>query len=689
MTSRQRTRLFTSLGLGVASAVLVIGGLLAGSLDSQQLQASDFLFKSRAEQTEPRVVVVGIDEKTISGLAQYGRLFTWPRSLHAQVISSLRAAGARVIALDLLFDVPAPGDDELIQAIKAAGNVISPVAGDESGRAVVPGQSLAFGTALRPLPAMLEASAGKGHANQFPDPDGTVRRVPLVATIQDQTVAALPLEAVARYLARPNALEGPVQDGYLPFAGRRIPVDEFMRMRVNYLGAPSRQPRTTAVPMISYLDVLQGSFPAEMVKDRIVFIGTTAAAYADDYWAPTAQGAKMDGVEIHAHTTATILRSAFLEEMPKAATAVLVVLLALLMGLALFALNPLWGAAGAFIVAALYLFATSMFFEAGGLILNVIYPILSMGVAFSAVILYRVLFEQRQQRALQAAFAQYVPPAVALEIARNPDAVKLGGDRRVITVLFTDLKGFTTFSEAVEPEILSQVIGEYLNTMTHVVFEHEGTVDKYIGDAVMAFWNAPQTQADHARRACLAALQMQRELAKLGEQWQARGLPRQYMRIGINTGPVSVGNMGSSLRLSYTAIGDSVNLGARLEPLNNEYGTWICLSEYTLAVAGEGLYTRYLDLVAVKGKAKPVAVFELVGLEQDLTESQRQLFERYLAGIDLYRARRFGEAAQRFQDALDVDAKDGPSAVYLQRCLDLAENPPADEWDGVYVMHHK
>ncbi|MBI4492605.1 MAG: adenylate/guanylate cyclase domain-containing protein [Chloroflexi bacterium] len=689
MTPRQRARLLTSLGLALASALAVTSMLFAGYLDGLQLQTGDVLFKTRPEQTEPRVVIVGIDEQTMAGLAEYGRLFTWPRSLHARVINNLREAGARVIVLDLLFDVPAPGDDELAQAIKAAGNVVSPIAGDDSVREIVLGQPLRYARSLRPLPALLEASVARGHANQYPDDDGTIRRMPLVITAQGEQVPALSLVAAARYLRRPNVLEGPVQDGYLPFAGRRIPVDELLRMRIYYLGAPARQPRTEVIPLISYLDVLQGNFSPALVKDRVVFIGTTATAYADDYWVPTSRGAKMDGVEIHAHATATIVRPAFLEEAPRGLTIGLVLLFALLVGLALFALNPIWGAAGALLVAALYLLATSFLFEAQRLILNVVYPLFGIGLAFSAVILYRVLFEQREQRVLQAVFAQYVPPAVAQEVARNPDAIKLGGERRVISVLFTDLKGFTTFSESVEPEVLSQVITEYLNAMTQVVFKYEGTVDKYIGDAVMAFWNAPQTQPDHARRACLAALEMQRELARLGEQWQQRGLPRQYMRIGINTGPVSVGNMGSALRLAYTAIGDSVNLGARLEPLNNEYGTWICLSEYTLAEAGDGLRTRYLDLVAVKGKAQPVAVYELIGLEADVTDARRQVLERYLAGIELYRGRHFASAASQFRAALELGPKDGPSNVYLQRCLDLAEDPPPEAWDGVYVMKHK
>lgn len=314
-----------------------------------------------------------------------------------------------------------------------------------------------------------------------------------------------------------------------------------------------------------------------------------------------------------------------------------------------------------------------------------------VGVLILAAVLFwqmDLLFVRPHLNMAMAAFAQYVPPEVAQELARNPSAVKLGGERRPLTVLFTDLKDFTTFSESVEPEVLTRVVTEYLNVMTGVVFDHQGTLDKYIGDSVMAFWNAPKTQPDHARRACLAALRMQRELERLSDAWERDGLPRQYMRIGINTGPASVGNMGSALRIAYTAIGDTVNLAARLEALNKHYGTWICLSESTLAEAGPGFRARYLDLVVVKGASHPLAVYELVGLESELPEARRQLLERYEAGIELYRAHRFAEAAAQFRAALELDLSDGPSRVYLHRCEQHQEARTADGRDGAQVMPH-
>lgn len=689
MASRLRARLLTTLGLALVSSIMVAGISLAGFLEPIQLKASDFLFKTRPERNEQRIIIVGIDDRTLAELSGYGRLLAWPRSFHARVIRALREAGARVIALDILFDVPAPGDDELRDAIREAGSVISPVAGLAAGRAGAPGGPLTYDDLLHPLASLLEVSADVGHANQSPDSDGTVRRVPLEIVVRGEPVPSLSLAAVSRYLRRRDALEGQLQDSFLPFAGRRIPVDGSVRMRVNFLGPPASQPRSDVIPVVSYLDVLQGTFPQELVRDRIVFVGIMAAAMADDYWVPTARRDKMDGVEVHAHAAATILSAAFVEEMSWGATVGLVLLFSLLVGLLLLASSPIWGTIGTLVLVVLYVVAGSVLFETRNLVVDFVYPIMGTAMAFASLMVYRVLFEQREQRAIRTIFAQYVPPAVVQEIVRSPEAIKLGGERRTITVLFTDLRGFTNFSESVEPEVLSAVISEYLNAMTRVVFKYDGTVDKYIGDAVMAFWNAPQSQPQHARLACLAALEMQGELARLSDQWQRRGLPRQQMRIGINTGPVSVGNMGSSLRLAYTAIGDAVNLGARLEGLNNEYGTGICISEYTRAGAGDGLATRYLDLVAVKGKARPVAVYELLGLDSQLSPVVEKVLERYEKGIELYKARRFDEAAEHFRAALEADPHDGPSAVYLGRCVEMGENPPPAEWDGVYVMKHK
>jgi adenylate cyclase len=290
--------------------------------------------------------------------------------------------------------------------------------------------------------------------------------------------------------------------------------------------------------------------------------------------------------------------------------------------------------------------------------------------------------------------SQYLSPDVMEEIARDPSAIKLGGEKREMTVLFSDLRGFTSLSETLEPEQLVQILNTYLTRMSDVVFKHQGTIDKYMGDAIMAFWGAPRPQPDHARRACLVAIEMVRELEQLNAEFAAEGIPKLMMGIGLNTGQMAVGNMGSQRRFDYTIMGDAVNLGSRLEGLNKEYGTSIILSEATLQQAGPDVRARFLDLVAVKGKKEPTAVYELLatdGLSTNgaLTNSRADFLAAYERGIDLYRTRDYISALTQFETALRLDGDDGPTAVYLERSRELAANPPAPDWDGVYVMTRK
>jgi adenylate cyclase len=346
-------------------------------------------------------------------------------------------------------------------------------------------------------------------------------------------------------------------------------------------------------------------------------------------------------------------------------------------------------------VLGVYVLANLVTLDLAGLQLALATPVFGGVLTFVGSTAYRVTIEQRQARALQTALASVIPPGIAQEIARNPDRVRMGGERRVLSVLFTDLRGFTSFSETVEPEVLSRVISEYLDAMTSVVFEFGGTLDKFVGDAVMAFWNAPLDDPEHALHACEAALEMQATLGRLGDRWAAEGLPRQSMRIGINTGLASVGNMGSSRRFAYTALGDAVNLAARLEPLNNEYGTSICISQSTLDAVNrrDAFLVRHLDLVAVKGKRQAVPVFELIGRGDDaqIADRHRSTLEIYNHAMLLYHGQQFAAAADLFAQAARASGSgvDAPSELYLQRCRDLALEPPSATWDRVYVMKHK
>lgn len=701
MNRRLQRRLLAGLFISLLCATVLNLAFHAGLFTRFQQQSTDFLFKARGQQQSTRTVIVAVDDRTLRELADYGRFFTWPRNLHAEVVRQVTAARARTIVFDVLFDAPAPGDADLIEAIAAHGNVVQPVAGDPtSALAPAPGPQ-AYGRAIQPLPEIAAASPILAHANQAPDGDGTVRRAPLFIRVDDQDIPSLALAGAARFLRRPQVTDGPIQDGHIPLAGRQIPVDDDTNMLVNYLGGPSDPSRPSAITEVSYVDVLRGEVPPSVFEGKIVMIGVTALAFADDYWTPPSIKERMDGVEIHANAIETILRGDFLTDAPDILTTASIYLAALLAGMALVVL-PLFAALTVTLLGlAAYLGLAFTFFDATqfqnqigpvtvpSYLLNLFYPPISLAFSFGGVMIYRIVFEQRQQRALRGALSQYLSPDVMEEVAADPEAVKLGGEKREMTVFFSDLRGFTSYSETIDPEELVLVLNQYLTEMTDVIFHHQGTVDKYMGDAIMAFWGAPRPQPDHARRACSTALDMMRDLGILNQHWQAEGRQKLDIGVGINTGPMTVGNMGSQRRLDYTVMGDAVNLASRLEGLNKEYGTNIIVSDSTLSGVGDEFVTRFLDLVIVKGRSTPVGVYELVGRTGELSEEKLQSLVAYDEASRRYRARDWLGAAAKYQEVLRLNHTDPPAALYLERCQALLSDPPPSDWDGVYVMTHK
>jgi adenylate cyclase len=285
--------------------------------------------------------------------------------------------------------------------------------------------------------------------------------------------------------------------------------------------------------------------------------------------------------------------------------------------------------------------------------------------------------------------ARYLSPSVSQWVLKDMDRLKLGGETRTMTVLFCDLRGFTTLAHHLDPQALVALLNEYMTAMTEVIFAHDGVLDKYIGDAIMAFWNAPMSQPDHAGRACETALAMLKRLQELQADWERRKVPALDLGIGINTGPMVVGNMGSRNRLAYTVLGDSVNVASRLEGLSKEYGTRIVIGEATRAAAGASFEYRFLDVVAVKGRSEPLAVYEVLSGAGGLEAVRASVLETYRRGIELYRARRWAEASGLFREILERAPGDGPSSLYLRRSLALQASPPPAEWDGTYIAQVK
>jgi adenylate cyclase len=325
--------------------------------------------------------------------------------------------------------------------------------------------------------------------------------------------------------------------------------------------------------------------------------------------------------------------------------------------------------------------------------LNFTIPAMTLTGNVLLVSLYRALVEEKEKRKVRTAFGQYLSPEVIRRLLVNPRLVE--PKKTDITVMFSDIRGFTSISEKLDAQELALFLNQYLSDMTRIVFSYHGTLDKYIGDAVMAFWGAPFEEEGHAARGCNAALEMMKRMRELQKEWESQGKPKLEIGIGLNTGVASVGNMGSALRYGYTALGDAVNLSSRLEGLNKDYGTHIIVNETTYQAAkGDGFVFRELDLMRVKGKLQPVTIYQLMGRPEDfasngLAETVRSQVELFSRARELYRNRQWKAAQSAFQEILDKWPKDGPSSVYVERCQEyIAAEPPAN-WDGVFVMTHK
>jgi adenylate cyclase len=461
-----------------------------------------------------------------------------------------------------------------------------------------------------------------------------------------------------------------------------LPVEEDGQLLINYRG----KSKTFAVYPAA--DVLAGSVPPGTFRDKLVLLGVTATGAGD---AGDVRAAPFDpvfpGVEIHATVLDNILRRDFIHRprwigFARAGLADVAVILPLVV-LLHFLLDPLRGRAGAGVALAalaLYLVGSQVLFVHTGATLSVVYPVLAIGLTYIAISVEHYALADREKRRTRRMLELYLSPSLAVYVSERPET--LHGEKSERTVLFSDIRNFTPMAEGLEPEQLVELLNVYLGEMTDIVFAHEGMLDKYIGDGVMAVWGAPIPQADHAERACRAALAMIARLGELNAEWATRGWPTLRIRIGLNSGPMVFGNIGSTGHLSLTVMGDNVNLGARLEGVNKLYGSTIIASQATLELARQLVVSRDLDLVRVKGKAQTVRIYEIIG-PADSAPQWAELIQYFDAGLAAYRARDWQRAIADFERALRVRADDGPSELYLRRCREFLRTPPPPEWEAV------
>ncbi|MEI7817799.1 MAG: adenylate/guanylate cyclase domain-containing protein, partial [Desulfuromonadales bacterium] len=504
------------------------------------------------------------------------------------------------------------------------------------------------------------------------------RRAPLLLLYDGNIYPSMVLQSL-KYFTKELAQVSIGSDGVRAIQVGKyiIPSNQNGELTINYYGPGG------TIKTYSAADIIKKRLPVNELKDKLAFVGFTEIGIYDVR--PTPFDSILPGVEIHATAAANVLeqrlivhnRNTILTE--RATLFLLPLILALLLGLAP---SATVGFLAGCILSALHLAINYLLFSRYSVDLSLVSPLLALGITTISSEIYRSLVVDRKGRYMKKAFSNYVSADLVAQIMKNPDSLKLGGEKKEISILFSDIRGFTTLSEKLSPEDLVQLLNEYLNPMTLIVLEEKGTLDKYIGDAIMALFNAPLDVIDHADHACRTALRMMLKLDDLNRSFIERGIQTIDIGIGINTGDAVVGNMGASMRFDYTAIGDNVNLASRLEGLNKMYGTHIIVSESTKLLAGKDLHFREIDLVAVKGKQQPVPIYELMSGGESVSMTM------FSEALRLYRSREFSAALLLFDDFCS-QKEDRVSSIYIERCSEFIINQPPEEWNGVFVANLK
>jgi adenylate cyclase len=716
-------------------------------LDLIELKTYDLRFLSRGSQAPSgEVLIAAIDERSLD---KEGR-WPWPRSKIARLIRILSKDGAKVIGFDVGFLEPdensslkyiealdkkvndldinnedlskfireskrnSDNDSILAEALSKSKTPI--VLGyffhnnqaslgyklqkDEISRRIKqlspsrytvwyePGVERALApVAYAPegnLEAFTKATDFSGYFNVFPDKDGVVRWMPLAIQCNEELFPPLSLLCVWHYMGRPSRMVkvGPYGIKGIKMGERFIQTDETGSMLINFRG-----PAETFTHY-SISDILDGSLPENTFKNKIVLVGPTAVGLYDLRNIPFSP--VYPGVEVHATVIDNILNQDFLNKPRWAKIYDLIAIIILCMG-AGFALPRLSAVKGILFVTALFfihLMVARWLFINAGIWFNVAYPLFGLCLVYTALTLYHYMTEERERKKIKGAFSFYVSKSVMNEMLQNPDRLKLGGDKRDMTVLFSDIRGFTSISEGMSPEELVALLNEYLTVMTDIVFKYEGTLDKYIGDAIMAIYGAPIVRENHPASACHSALHMMTELKRLNEKWIKEGKNPIDIGIGINTGMMMVGNMGSEQRFDYTVMGDAVNLGSRLEGANKEYRSNILISETTYERVKDEFVCMEVDTIRVKGKHIPVRIFQLLG-HYKVSDDLSRAVDYFRKGLESYKKRDWDEAIRYFGMVKELDRSLHVSEEYIIRCEQLKKAPPPEDWDGIFTMKTK
>lgn len=736
---RQHYFLRSSLGLTWLIILLlhVAGAWPIENIERLEIWSYDWRLRALPEpHPDPDVVIIDIDEESLAAVGRW----PWPRDRMVDLIDELLdRQGAALVAFDIVFAEPdtssglpvleALAADELraettflerLEHLRPFLDRDARFADSLQGRPIILGyyftagdRERRFGQIPGPvflaedfgdrpvalfaadgyganLPQLQQAAMGAGHFTPLFDADGLSRRVPLLIDLDGDIYEALSLAAARSFLGGmwPRLVFGSAeQSGYqaidwLRLGERSIPLGELGTALIPYAGPQG------SFPYLSAQDLLAGRYPPDSLRGRIALVGTSAPGLMDLRATPV--GSAYPGVEIHANLIQGMIDQT-IRHRPAYMLGFEWVSL-LLAGLLLLVLLPRLGPALGLLL------SLSMVFLVVGLALYfwhfewVVMPMAAMLLAITGIhvldTIYALFVESRAKARIAGLFGQYVPPRVVEALADNPELASMAGESREMTVLFSDVRNFTTISEGLSARDLAELMNDYLSAMTRALQENAGTVDKYIGDAIMAFWGAPLPDRQHATGAVRAALAMQQDAAGLRKNYQTRGWPPLYLGIGINTGMMNVGNMGSEFRRAYTVLGDSVNLASRLESLTKPYGVGVLVSEFTVAATGERFFYREIDRIQVKGKDKAIAIFEPLAEREHpdapLPEAWADRVAVFARMLQAYRASLWDDADASLQRLLELGESATLVALFQARIAQFREQAPAPDWNGVF-----
>jgi len=625
--------------------------MFTGFLDTWESKVSDAFYS----QSNPSdlIKIVAIDDRSLQELGQ------WPldRERFATVINNLNQS--MIIGIDVSFFESSDNDSLLAKALMENDVVL---AMEYTEFTHIDGEL--YGKNLLKPTATL-GNAGEdfwtGYVNLYTDSDGVTRSfTPYISGVEDHN-------HFSRVIV--NQITG--DTSYL----------EDNIMLINYFSEPG------GYEYISFTDVYNKVVDPSYFAGKIVLIGATAPNLHDDVIVPISEKA-MPGVEVNANLVQSILTRDFLNKQDNLTSIAIIFLFSLITGLLLFRFRILIVTIFLAALFVSYIFISIYIFDNFGIIMNMLYPLISTILVFFSIVVVYYRTEEKSRKWITSVFGKYVSPLVINNLIKNPDSLVLGGEKRNITIFFSDIRGFTSISEKLTPEELVHLLNEYLTEMTSIIINSQGLVDKYMGDAIMAFWGAPLDQPDHAELACESSLQMIKKLNELKKKWEKENIPAFDIGIGLNSGDAVVGNMGSSSRFDYTAMGDNVNIASRMEGLNKVYGTNIIMTDKTYKTVKEKYVSRKLDYVKVKGKRKPILIHELIQEKDGTSKDLQDFITAYETGLGLYIEKKWDKAIDSFKKAHKI-MKDKASDLFINRCKEFMKNPPPKDWDGVWEMKTK